>query len=159
MTKHPQVCGVNKIIVLVQIKSEPLRSQIVESCGGSCKSQRERADEHTFTVCSFTVWLCVLSAPIPSFAVFIIVKHNCSQDSQLTMFIICYMCSLLKSPVRSRVCGVATSESMLQTAGVRSRLLDETSSVCVRRITSLKMGWKCPFAVVSNILQIGSDLI
>lgn len=54
MTKHPQVCGVNKIIVhcflknkiivLVQIKSEPLQSQIVETCqlwGGPVRAKEK----------------------------------------------------------------------------------------------------------------------
>lgn len=63
------------------------------------------------------------------------------------------------SPVRSRVCGVAALESILPTAGVWSRVLDESSAGCVRRITLLKMGWKCPYAVVANVLQIVVPLL
>lgn len=44
MIKHPQVCGFNKIIVLVQIKSEPLQSHIVETCqlwGGPVRAKEK----------------------------------------------------------------------------------------------------------------------
>lgn len=56
---------------------------------------------------------------------FIIVKHNASQDSQLTAMIVLYICFfLLKSCLITRVsvssctCGIAILASILQTLGV-----------------------------------------
>ncbi len=46
--------------------------------------------------------------------------------------------------MRSRVCGIATVKSLVQTAGVRSRGLGESSSSSVLRAIRLKIRWNCP---------------
>ncbi len=47
--------------------------------------------------------------------------------------------------VRSCVHTIATVKSLLQTAGVWSRGLAESSGVCVLRIIKLKIGGNCPY--------------
>lgn len=70
---------------------------------------------HTFTVRAFYSDCTVFSA------IFLVSSFHQNQDSQLTMLIVFYI-SFLE---RSRVCGITSLESLLQTAGVRCRVLDK----------------------------------
>lgn len=106
--------------------------------------------------------------PVPPLV--IIVKHNASEDKlgqpaysvtrPLYLFFLLLVfflksCLITQVSVRSFFCGIATLESILHTAGVRSRLLDESSSVCIQRIFFLLKRAMVVFCVASltNSLQ------
>lgn len=74
-------------------------------------------------------------------------KHKARQVSQLTTFIPPLFVFVLKSRLivqlsaRSRVCGIATLEPLLETTGVWSGVLNKSFSLCVERITLFRKKW------------------
>lgn len=112
-------------------------------CLSSLPSEREGQKQEVSSNISITDWqnqkiatLCVLSAHIspsqPGFRPYSSsLSTTLARTSSWPPWSSAIFVFLQRSPVRSRVCGVATLESILQTAGVWSRVLRESSSVCV----------------------------
>lgn len=48
---------------------------------------------------------------------------------------------IVQLSARSRVCGIATLEPILQTTGVWSGVLDKSFSLCIQRITLFRKNW------------------
>lgn len=133
--KTPQVCGVNRIILLLPFKLEPypqhrfisinlvwyLRFHVGLPHMEVMQEPMEKSTQgsiqmlHTFTVCTFNN-TCTLpslagsqSYPFSPF-LFLNAKHSSRQDSQLTMLL--YVC------FSTEVRGLMSVESLLQTAGL-----------------------------------------
>lgn len=140
-----------KETVIFNEKGRPITSATDVACtshGIPCDVQTWRtALSQDFTHILFLLFL------------FFSAKHKASQVRQLMTFIPPLFVFVLKSRLivqlsaRSRVCGIATLEPLLQTTGVWSGVLDKSFSLCVQRITLFRKNWLQVLAVISHVFM------
>lgn len=98
---------------------------------------------HTFTVravySTYTIFIARIS-PISFYP--LRANHDSSQGKCWSSSIFVFLLKshlIMRVFARSRVCGIANLELLVQAAGVWSPVLDELSRVCVRRVTLLSL--------------------